>query len=114
MTKIRPDSKAVAGAREDLAAIVSDLRAIKARVLSVERRLRRAARTGDVVGTRHDNGEPPRPYTVEEYLAGCLYGDVYEVGGNLDTAIKNFADDARGNIRARARDCLKDLDGTPI
>lgn len=114
MAKKRPYSKVVTGARADLAAIAADLRVIKARALGLERRLSRAAMTGDVIGTRHDNGEPPRPYTVEEFLAGRIYGDVFEVGGALDDAIHNFTDHASDNLLARAQECLLDLDGTLI
>lgn len=93
MAKNKPDSKAVAEARVELAAIVEDLKGIKARALALERRLKRAAKSatplGEIDGT---------PTTEEAWLAG---GIGCTVDDSLKAVIAEFAEEARGAASSR-------------
>ena len=91
-----PDSKAVAEARVELAAMTRDLRTIRTRALALSRRLRRAARSGEIVGRAEG-----RPYTVEDWCADSLKGLVHD--GGLAEAIHEFANEARSDYRDMAR-----------
>jgi chromosome segregation ATPase len=84
----KPDSKAVAEARVELAAIVGELRAAKTRMQAVARRLERAGKRAQPLGEL--DGEP---YTEERWLAGSIRGTVEE---GLEDAIDLLSKKAQG------------------
>ncbi len=88
MTKRQPDSKAVAEARVELAAIVEDLRAAKARAVAIERRLKRAAKSAKPLGEIDG-----MPTTEEAWLAAGIGTCIDE---SLKTTIEDLSKEARG------------------
>lgn len=104
--KREPESRAMLEARVELAAIAGELRTIKARAVALERRLRRAARTAEVVGTIEG-----KPYTVEVCLAGSIHGELHDNEGNLTEAVRVFAHLAHEDHRKWARFVIKDWKG---
>jgi hypothetical protein len=96
MTKRQPDSKAVAEARVELAAITKDLRAVRTRALALSQRLKRAARMGEIIGQADG-----KPYMVEDWCADSLKGLVHD--GGVDRAIRAFARETRDDYRDMAR-----------
>lgn len=93
----KPDSAAVAEPRVELVGIVGELRATRKRALALVRRLRRAAKTGEVLGKI--NAET---FTVENDLAECIYMNVFDFDGALDAGVKNFARLVREDHRREA------------
>ena len=98
MTKRQPDSTAIAEARVELAGILRDLTAIERRSLALSNRLKRAARTGEVVGAIAG-----KPYALENYLADVLRSTATEDGGSLHDCIAAFASLSREDYRVGAR-----------
>jgi hypothetical protein len=94
--KRQPDSKPVAEVRVELAAMTRDLRAIKTRAHALSRRLKRAARTGEIIGRVKG-----KPYTVEDWCADGLHGLVEDLA--LSEAIRNFANEVHMDYREMAR-----------
>lgn len=93
MTKRQPDSKAVAEARVELAAIVEELKGIKARATAIERRLKRAAKSAKPLGELDGT-----PTTEEAWLAGGIGCTIED---SLKTVIAEFAEGARGAVSSR-------------
>lgn len=107
MSKQRePETQAVLEAKAELGKIVADLRAAKTRAMTLERRLKRAARTGEVVGTIGG-----KAYTVEESLAGEIHSNIHDNDGHLAETIRSLARLARENARSWARVVVKDCKG---
>ncbi len=97
----QPDSKAVAEARAELARLLGDLRGIKSKVLAVSRRMKRAARTGEVIGKAAG-----KPYTVEDWLADSFHSLATEAA--LEDAIGEFVHEVRDDPREMARYHVKE------
>jgi hypothetical protein len=95
------DSAAVVRARVELVAMARELRTIRARVLTMSHRFKRAAAAGEIIG-KVDG----KPYMVEDWIAGSLEGLVADKGGIFDEAIREFAAEAREDFRELARSYL--------
>jgi hypothetical protein len=87
------DSEAIAEARQVYAKAAAGMRSAAAALVVVERRLRRAVKTAEIVAADPEGREP---YTVEGWIAGligdCDLRDLREIANR-------FADAARQNWR---------------
>ena len=92
----KPDSKAVTEARADLAGLLRDLRGIKSKVLVLSRRMKRAAKTGEIIGRVEG-----KPYTVEDWLADTFHSLATEAA--LEEAIREFSLEVHDNPLPLAR-----------
>ena len=97
MTKKRePETQAVLEAKADVANIVENLRGVKADVLAVTRRLRRAAGTAPTIGTFDDGSEE----TAEGWVADALESIVRD---EIAEAIRVLALEVRTDWRPEIR-----------
>ena len=94
--KRKTESKAVQDARRELGDIARELRPYVARIKAITARLRKAAKTGEVIGTWPDG----RRQTVEAWAAGSIAGLVSrDSEGDLADAVTNIAREARRTWR---------------
>lgn len=82
------------------------------RVLALSRRLKRAARTGEVLGTIVDDLYPNgQPYTAEDWIADNLKTQATERGGELRDSIRILARIAGEDSRKWARFHIRSMSG---